>query len=186
MEERQSKDTDADDCRLMEQVREGGKDAFEQLVNRHQQPLLNFFVRMGVYSDAEDMVQETFVKLFKYRERYKRSARFTTFLYTIARHVRLDDLRKLRRREDFEGEMESVPSATAQGEAARASIGRDIEEAVMQLPERLRYVVVLSYWHGLKYDQIAEILEVPAGTVKSRMFTALAQLREVWINAKQS
>ena len=83
---------ETDDFALMARVRAGRADAFRTLVERHRRPLLNFFARMGASSHGEDLAQETFVRLWNYRKKYKPSAKFTTFLYTLARHAWLDHI----------------------------------------------------------------------------------------------
>lgn len=133
---------------------------------------------MGAYTQAEDLAQETFVRLWNCRKKYEPRARFTTFLYTLARHVWLDALRARRRFSLFtERYMEEVPTSTDGGIAA-ARKQMDIHAALESLPPRLREVLVLAVHQGLPYGEIAEILEIPVGTVKSRVFTALNLLKE--------
>lgn len=167
------------DADLMERVRAGRRDAFECLVRRHQQPLLNFFSRMGAYTEAEDLVQETFVRLFRYRDRYRPSAKFTTFLYTLARHAWLDLLRKSRKGEILQERIRAEAPDGHDGGIGRARLGMDTQAALDALPEKLRSVVVLSFLQGLRYDEIAGVLKIPTGTVKSRMFTALDRLKGI-------
>ena len=167
------------DVELMARVKAGDQNAFVTIVRRYQNLLLNFFRCMGVYTDAEDLAQETFVRLFKYRDRYEPRARFTTFLYLLARQVRVDMLRKTLRRE---AGMASYLKETENAEPKRdppADRFDAVRRALDTLPETLRSVVVLSIYQELKYDEIAAILEIPVGTVKSRMFHALRKLREV-------
>lgn len=173
------------DADLMELVRAGRKEAFECLVRRHQQPLLNFFCRMGAYTDAEDLVQETFVRLFGYRDRYRPSAKFTTFLYTIARHAWLDLLRKSKKREALQERMRIEADPAHDGGMGRARLSMDTQAALRRLPEKLRSVVVLSFYQGLRYEEIAGVLNIPAGTVKSRMFIALDRLKEMLDDEKE-
>ncbi|MGQ9662388.1 MAG: RNA polymerase sigma factor [Kiritimatiellia bacterium] len=89
-------DRDAD---LMLEVADGSEEAFAELIRRHQDSLLNFFVRMGAHYHAEDLVQETFLRIFRWRKRYRPTARFRTFLYVVARHVWVDNCRRLFTRE---------------------------------------------------------------------------------------
>ena len=88
---------ETDDFTLMAQVRAGREDAFRILVERHRRPLLNFFARLGASNHGEDLAQMTFVRLWTYRKKYKPTAKFTTFLYTLARHTWLDFLRRQKR-----------------------------------------------------------------------------------------
>ena len=166
------------DFELMDQLRQGDPEALAALVRRHQQSLLNFFARLGAYIDAEDLTQDTFVRVFRYRFRYRPSAKFTTFLYTLARHARADHLRRMKKQETV---FERVANETGDGsgiQPADAGARMDVGEAVDLLPEKLRLVVVLSVMQGLPYDEVGAILDIPVGTVKSRMFLALRQLRE--------
>jgi RNA polymerase sigma-70 factor (ECF subfamily) len=168
-----------DDFELMRRIRAGDGDAFAALVRRHQQPLLNFFARMGADRDAEDMVQETFIRVFGYRERYRPTAKFTTFLYTVARHVWVDAVRRDSRRQRFEEALEAESAAVHDGGLGTAQAHMDVQAALARLPERLRSVVILSVHQGLRYREIADVLGIPPGTVKSRMFLALRRLKEM-------
>ena len=166
-----------DDCGLMLRARDGDRDAFTALVRRHQRSLLNFFRRCGVQTDAEDLVQLTFVRLYRYRDRYAPRAKLTTFLYLLARQVWIDDLRRQQRRtrlrEELAAEPEPVTNHASQPERGRM----DLDAALAALPEGLRLVVVMGVYQDLPYAEIAQALGIPVGTVKSRMFNALRQLR---------
>jgi len=152
--------------------------AFERLVRKHERPLLNFFRRSGVTTDAEDMAQDTFVRLYRSRRSYRPTAKFTTFLYTIARHVRIDAARKARRIETLRQTIRDE-GGEASGETPAAVPGArlDADTVLNRLPEKLRETVVLSVFQGLKYDEIAKVLGIPVGTVKSRMFLAMERMR---------
>jgi RNA polymerase sigma-70 factor (ECF subfamily) len=170
-----SPDPDSD---LMVQVAAGSEIAFIELVHRHQNPLLNFFVRMGVYNDGEDLVQETFVRLHRSRERYRPTARFTTFLYVLARHVWADRGRKLARRDRLQASLKVDAEIMDRMRPVRPASGLDVQEALAKLSPKLREVVVLNVYQGLRYQDIAEVLGIPLGTVKSRLNLALTALRE--------
>jgi len=166
------------DALLMQEAALGSLSALADLVRRHQGPLVNFFRRMGVYNDAEDLAQETFVRLYRARGRYRPTARFTTFLYVIARHVLADHGRKwfrlTRLREGLKREAEVADGRGAPGRVSRL----DVEAALGSLSPKLRSVVVLNLYQGQRQEEIAEILGIPVGTVKSRMNLALKALRE--------
>ena len=170
-----------EDADLMLRVRgddDGG--AFAVLVTRHQKMLLNFFIRSGVQYDYEDLAQQTFLRLYRYRERYVATAKFTTFLFLLARQVWIDELRRRRRRERLADSLAVEPHQEFV-EPANASAGTDgdldLVRALAALPVGLRQVVELGVYQELAYAEIAEILGIPEGTVKSRMFNALAKLR---------
>lgn len=165
------------DALLMQEAAGGALDAFSALIRRHQDPLVNFFRRMGVRTESEDLVQETFVRLYRTRERYRPSARFTTYLYVIARNVLADHGRRWFRRERLRESL--VREVEAAGVVTPQAGGRmDVEEALGRLSPKLRSVVVLNVYQGLKQDEIAEVLGIPRGTVKSRMNLALRALKE--------
>ena len=171
---------ETDDFTLMARVREGREDAFRLLVERHQRPLLNFFARLGASHHGEDLAQETFVRLWNYRKKYKPAAKFTTFLYTLARHAWVDFLRRQTRFQLFVGRYrEEMPAAT-DGGLGRLRKDLDIQAALERLSPKLREVLVLAVHQGLAYDEIAAVLRIPAGTVKSRVFNALGALEEMF------
>lgn len=166
------------DARLMMRVAQGDEGAFATLVERNQNSLLNFFARMGAYPDCEDLAQDTFVRLYRYRDRYQPTARFTTFLHVLARRVWADRGRKVKRREKLatrlEAESKLVPFHSDHGPATA-----DIDAALEKLSPKLRDVIVLNIYQGLRYQEVAEVLEIPLGTVKSRINLALTALREI-------
>ena len=172
-------------------VKEDDTDAFRQIIQHHQTPLLNFFCRLGAYIDrAEDCVQETFIKLFNYRYKYRPTAKFTTFLYTLARHTWVDECRRRRRfpsnplyQEGAGGVLHTPKSPLIRGDFRSGNCcvdnRLDIQMALGKLSDKLRMTVVLSIYQGLTYEEIGRILKIPVGTVKSRMSLAFQQLREV-------
>ncbi len=162
----------------MQRTAEGDEEAFCDIIHRHQNALLNFFCRMGASrSSAEDLAQETFLRLYKWRKRYKPSAKFTTFLYTLARHAWADHLRKVMRSPKTVGESAAEDAVHPESGSMTADQHMDIQAALGKLSEKLRSVVVLNVYRGLAYKEIGKILEIPEGTVKSRMFLALRELR---------
>ena len=163
------------DERLMRRVQAGDRNAFALLVRRHQTPLLNFFRRLGVKNDGEDLVQETLVRLYNCRRRWKPSGRFSGFLFRIATRIHLDYVRKNGRRRAL------LMKAARKAEIVQEPPPRadEVVDALARLPLPQRQVVVLKIYHDMKYAEIAEVLEIPEGTAKSRMFNALCALREL-------
>jgi len=166
---------------LMEQVRDfDNRRAFEELVKRHQKKILNFFCRSGVQYDCEDLVQKTFLRLYRSRTRYQRSAKLTTFLFLMARQVWIDELRKRSRFERLKSELvEESREEYKEPVNNLSDVRMDVTKALTELSSEMRMVVELGVFQGLAYAEIAEILEIPEGTVKSRMFNALKKLRDI-------
>lgn len=171
-------DAEPEDAVLMQRVAHDDPAAMGLLVERHQRTVLNFFVRSGAQSHAEDLAQETFIRLYRYRHRYRPVARLTTFLHTLARHVWIDFLRRRGRSGRLIEEWSHLQPVADEHSSGRAARRLDAERAVRELPEEMRDVVILVFFQGLNYQETADVLGIPLGTVKSRMFHALHRLRE--------
>jgi RNA polymerase sigma-70 factor (ECF subfamily) len=174
-----------DDQELMARVQRGDLKAFEALHARYARALLNFFFQMCFDRTAsEDYVQETFLRVWRARERWRPVGRFSTWLFQIAKNYWLNEREKQKLRpfhaaSEEPGEpvargAESSPSRAASGNEIAAAI----RDAVSALSEKLRLVFVMARYQGLAYAEIAEILEIPEGTVKSRMSLAERTLRD--------
>ena len=145
---------------------------------KFEKNLLNFFWRQGVQqSEGEDLVQETYLRLWKYRAEYQPTAKLSTFLFLMARQVRLDALRRQTRRARRE---ESWGREQPVSETPDPGVREDVRWAVGQLSEPLREVVELGVFQDLPYADVAEILGIPVGTVKSRMSNAVRKLKEIF------
>jgi len=182
------------DVELMLRVREGDPEAFSDVVDRHQKPLLNYFYRLTWDRQrSEDLAQEVFLRLFKARASYSPQAKFTTYLYRIARNLWIDRYRS-RKSSPSETSLDgpigreggrelrlrdriAAPGRSPAEEAGGRELVRALKSAVDELPEEQRQVFVLAQWKGLPYAQISEIMEIPEGTVKSRMHAAVKRLR---------
>ena len=163
----------------MQRACQGDREAFATLVRHYQRPLLNFFRRCGVQTDAEDLVQQTFLRLYRYRDRYTPRAKLTTFLYLLARQVWIDEIRRRQRTERLRKGLEAEPRLEhAPVSHAGDGGGLDVDAALAALPEGLRMVVVMGIYQGMAYADIGAALQIPVGTVKSRMFNALRLLRQ--------
>ena len=166
-----------DDHELMARLRDGDQEALRGLIERYQSALVNYFGRLGAQQDGDDLAQETFVRLYQYRNRYEPRAKFTTFLFTLARHAWADRGRKSARLERVRRRLMEQPDRMATGPTGD---GLDVRSALAQLPEKLRMVLVLNYYEGMGYEEIGRVLKVPVGTVKSRVFLAMLRLREMF------
>ena len=146
---------------------------------KYEQNLLNFFWRQGVsHFEGEDLVQETYLRLWSYRREYEPTAKLSTFLFLIARQVRIDALRRQSRREQRE-ERWGKEQPTVQQPSAMSE-REDVRWAVSQLSDPLREVVELGVFQELPYSEVSAILGIPVGTVKSRMSNAIKKLKEVF------
>jgi len=184
---------DPPDESLMLRYQQGDKSAFPVLVRRHQQALFNFaFRQVRVPQVAEDVVQETFVRVVQNAADFKHEARFTTWVYTITRNLCIDQLRKraLRKHPSLDqaggeegdgptlGEQTADPRASVEREATGSELKERIARAVDKLPDDQREVFLMREVSNLPFKEIAEITNVPENTVKSRMRYALERLQE--------
>jgi RNA polymerase sigma-70 factor (ECF subfamily) len=184
---------DPPDETLMLRYQQGDRAAFAVLVRRHQQPLFNFaFRQVRVPQVAEDVVQETFVRVVQNAADFKHEARFTTWVYTITRNLCIDQLRKraLRKHPSLDqaggeegdgptlGELTADPRASVEREATGSELKERIAIAVDKLPDDQREVFLMREVANLPFKEIAEITNVPENTVKSRMRYALERLQE--------
>ena len=144
---------------------------------KFEQRLLNFFWRQGVsHFEGEDLVQETYLRLWKYRREYEPTAKLSTFLFLLARQVRVDALRRQTRRERRESSWgKEQPASQPPPRCER----EDVRWALSRLSGPLRDVVELGVFQDLPYAEVAQILGIPIGTVKSRMSNAIKKLKEV-------
>ena len=166
---------------LMEAYRDGDQSAFPQLVRRYQSLLYGYLMRMVHNSEmAEDCFQETFLRVHRKAHTYRSGAAFKSWLYTIATRIAVDRLRHAERRpqtESLEHE-ESAPSdAHDPAESAvRSELRQTVQAALESLPPQQRACLVLAYYQGHTYPEVAQILGCSLGTVKTHMSRALKTL----------
>ena len=178
---------DAEDVRLMELVSAGDSGAFEQLVERHQRLVIGTVGRMlGNTSDAEDIAQQVFVRVWKSAKRYVPRAKFTTWLLKITRNLVFNELRRRSRHPQVplqaESEEEERPIRDENAIAPDASmleqeLQKAIDAAIANLPETQRLAVILRRYEELSYEEIAETLDQSVSAVKSLLFRARTELR---------
>lgn len=176
MKTQSSNDSAEEDIILMQRAAEDDLNAFSTLVSKHEKAILNFFARNGVYRDVEDLAQQTFLKLYRARHGYKPTAKFTTFLYLIARQILVDSIRAAQRRAALHEKVGAKIEIVEEAPPMRGE-GQDAQKALAVLSPELRETVVLVIMQGLAYQEAADILDIPVGTVKSRIHAALAQMR---------
>ncbi len=167
------------DEELMSQVRNGIGEMLGVLFERYHVPLFNFYLKLtGERMVSEDLVQEVFFRILKYRHSYRADTPFRAWMYQIARNARIDHFRKQRSETSWEPEMSPViePVDTAQQSQEAILLHR----ALTQLSDDKREVLVLSRFQDLKYEEIAQLLGCEVGTVKTRVHRALQELRQIF------
>jgi RNA polymerase sigma-70 factor (ECF subfamily) len=185
--------TEATDEALMIRFQTGDRSAFALLVRKHQGPLFNFALRhLRSQPTAEEVVQEAFIRVVQNAGDFKHEARFSTWLYTIARNLCIDQIRKHalrrhpsldepRRSEESEGPTLGEQTADSRANVERTAVAGEIRERVLaavdELPEEQREVFLMREVSNLPFKEIAEIVGVPENTVKSRMRYALERLQ---------
>ena len=174
------------DERLILRFQEGDINAYNELVKRYKDRLLNFVLRyFNNVEQAEDVVQDTLIKLYTHASYYKNVAKFSTWIFTIAKNNALTELRKNKRKKtdslwtddgqviDINSKEESLDSKV-QNEIAIDQLNKFLDE----IPENFRMAVVLRDFQELSYEEISKILEIPIGTIKSRINRGRIQLAE--------
>lgn len=170
------------DERLVRRFQEGSSAAFEILVERHGQRVYNLCLRiLGDAEEAADAAQDTFLATLRKLSTFRGDAAFTTWLHRVAVNACYDSLRKKRRRPllqlaTVEGEDRPDHSPPVPDHAAGVALSVDVANALRDVPEEFRVALVLADVQDLPYDQIAALLEIPLGTVKSRVFRGRAAL----------
>jgi RNA polymerase sigma-70 factor, ECF subfamily len=162
---------------LMLKVKAGDRAAFAELFGVFEKPILNYLFRLGRNRAlAEDLLQEAFLRVWKAAAAWEPTAKVSTWIFRIAHNLYLNEAAR-RREKPLEGADETShldPSA----ELHRQELQAAVKKAVDALPEGEREVLLLSEFDGFKYAEISDILGIPVGTVKSRMFSAVQRLKE--------
>ena len=186
--DRAQQGTQPTDEELIARFQNGDAYAFDLLVRRYKDPLLNFIYRfLGDFVESEDIVQETFYRVYKNKHYYKEVAKFSTWIYTIAGNLAKTELRRRKRRRVFsihketaaEKELE-LPDLQSDPEKEVNTIVTEkiIQKAITSLPQKFRQVIVLRDIQGFSYEEISSIIKVPLGTVKSRVNRARLKLQD--------
>ena len=180
------------DAALMLRVKRGNRAAFAELVDKYKQPLLNFIFRtLRDEIEAEDLAQMVFVQVWKSRARYEPTAKFSTWLFTIARNLCLNELRRRSRHpaesiEETHAEHEDQPRQQYEDKAQIAppekllhgELAQKIEEALAELPENQRTAILLCRQDELSYEEIAGILDCSLSATKSLIHRGRETLKE--------
>jgi RNA polymerase sigma-70 factor (ECF subfamily) len=176
--------TETTDDELMQRVRDGDVAPLGVLFERYQVPLYNFFLRLtGRTAVSEDLVQEVFLRVLKYRHTYRGQSQFRTWLYQIARNARADHYRKRWRETALDDEKgRAVPSnePSVHDVLEGSQQAELIRQALQRLPDEKREVLVLSRYHDMRYEDIGHMLGCTEGTVKVRVHRAMKDLRAAY------
>jgi RNA polymerase sigma-70 factor (ECF subfamily) len=166
----------------------GDLDSFNQLVLRWERPIYALAYRViGREEDARDVAQETFLRAFRALSGFKGQAKFSSWLYRITLNLCRDWIRRERRApvaqapegvDLIELASEAEPLETIEDLVARRELGRAVARAMATLPEEQRTAIVLKEYHGLTFQEIAELLDCPLSTVKTRLYQGLSVLRK--------
>ena len=169
----------APDEDLMLDVRNGAGETLGVLFDRYHTPLYNFYSKLtGDRTLSEDLVQEVFLRILKYRQSYQPGTPFRAWIYQIARNARVDHYRKTPKHITFEPEM--APAVMPKDSAQHSEESELLHRAMMQMPEEKREILVLSRFQELRYDEIARLLGCELGTVKTRIHRAIQELRQTF------
>ena len=189
------------DADLLVRLRDGDESAFDDVVELFERRLIGYF--MGLCGDrqtAEDCCQEVLLRVYRARESYSPDAALSTYVFRIARNYWIDVYRSRRARPDERSldapvrneEEDTMAGLLPAGEGASPEIRAELDEdqerlrnALARLPEIQSSVLALAGGQGMKYEQVAEVLGIPVGTVKSRVHAAVANLRRL-MNVEES
>lgn len=178
----------ATDEELVARSRGGDLDSFNQLVLRWERPIYALAYRViGREEDARDVAQETFLRAFRALGGFKGQAKFSSWLYRITLNLCRDWMRRERRTpvaqapegiDIIELAGEAEPSESIVDVLSRKELGRAVEKAMALLPEEQRTAIIMKEYHGLTFQEIADLLDCPLSTVKTRLYQGLSVLRK--------
>lgn len=176
-----AKETEKDiDYGLMRAIQKGDLVAFNQMVDRYKDRLMNVIGRMlSSQEEAEDIVQETFVRVYQHRQSFNFQHCFSTWIYTIALNLARNELRKRRKFKFYDiTEMQGNEREFAIDPKLPSRLPQVLNDAIGGLPEKYRIAFLLRDVQEMPYEEVAKVLSVPLGTVKSRVNRARLMLRE--------
>lgn len=171
--------SEGNDLQLVEECLKGNRKAFEAVVDKYQKPLFNAAYRiLGSASDAEEVTQVAFVKAFEGLGTFRKGNKFFSWLYRIAVNESLN-FRQARRQHEQVNEETLARPDTPETIYRQRELEASIQRALGALSDEYRTVIVLRHFQELSYDEMSDILGIPAKTVKSRLFSARQQLRDL-------
>jgi RNA polymerase sigma-70 factor (ECF subfamily) len=180
------------DAALMLRVKQGDAAAFEDLVNKYKQPVMNLLYRtVHDATEAEDLAQTVFVQVFKFADRYRVESKFSTWLFTIARNLALNELRRRSRHpaesldagaepedEVAPRQFEDTRNVSAPDQLLRAELTKKVEESLAALPENQRTAILLFKEKEMSYEEISEILGCSLSATKSLIHRGRETLKQ--------
>jgi RNA polymerase sigma-70 factor (ECF subfamily) len=183
---------------LLDRVRSGDVEAFEQLIEGYQKKVYNIALRMiGNHDDASELAQEVFIRVYKSISSFKEESQLSTWIYRITSNACLDELRRRKNKRvvsidenikyedsEFKRELED-DKPTPDILAEKNEIRKAIKDAIRALPEHHRMMIVMRDIQGLSYEEIAQSLQSPEGTIKSRINRARQALKEILLKKKE-
>ena len=180
---------DAFDISLMTKVARGDHAAFEELVHRHRHAVVGTVAKMlASHSEAEDIAQQVFLRLWKSAGRYKPTAKFTTFLFTITRNLVFNETRRKSRRgeqsleeqaDNWHQQFQEKGHTQPDAQMVQSELRETVNRAIASLPRKQRMAVILRRYENMPYEDIADILGISVSAVKSQLFRARATLRQI-------
>lgn len=172
------------DAELMARVRDGDLERLSELFERHHRRLLAFFSRLtGERATAEDLVQEVFVRMLKYRHTFRSEAEFTPWMFSVARNAAVDHYRgrpRLEVQESPEAPEPAAPLVDPVDQLGRREQSELLQSALARLTREKRELLLLARFGEMKYEAIGELLGITVGAVKVRVHRALKDLREAY------
>lgn len=176
------------DIILMERISTGDHHAFRELVERHQNAVVGTVAKMlGNSSDAEDISQQVFLRVWRHAKRYRPEAKFTTYLFTITRNLVFNESRRRKRRSEVSSnereenshfQTPDDPTRQPDNELLQEELRAAVDKAISSLPEQQRMAVVLRRYEQMPYEEIAKVLGLSVSAVKSLLFRARTTLRD--------
>jgi RNA polymerase sigma-70 factor (ECF subfamily) len=181
-------DETALDHALMKRIGAGDHEAFRELVERHQNAVIGTVAKMlGNASEAEDISQQVFMRVWRHAKRYRPDAKFTTYLFTITRNLVFNETRRRSRKKEVSADereettkhlIADSPDRRPDAELLQLELQQAVDAAIASLPETQRMAVILRRYEQLSYEEIAKTLKLSVSAVKSTLFRARTTLRE--------
>lgn len=177
--------SDISDKELVEKAKKGDMKAFEQLLFRYEKPIFGYILRfISQRENAEDVTQETFIKVYRSLKTFDPEYKFKTWLYTVATHTAYDWLRKAKKTQELfiiddpDSEFETIDASTAYKDLEISQNKELVDNAIQKIKPAYQTVLLLFYRDELGYEEIADVLKIPVNTVKTHLYRAKKALGE--------